>query len=104
MKSWWSLCLVNGLILAIVARVVEVCCQVKPLRGLAFQVISIIVWLFGSNCLCLLRYRRALLRSEAFRRRVERERIYSEPYTWFRRDPNPEPLINEDGISTLRSR
>ncbi len=96
MKSWFPLVLVNGLILAVVARVVEVCWQVRSIRGLVLQVAPVIVWLFGRNCLCLLRYRRAWLRSEAFRRRVEREQIYSEPYTWFRRDPKPEPLRNEE--------
>lgn len=96
MKSWLPLCIVNGMILAVLARVAEVFWQVSPLRSVVYQIPAMTLWLLAANMRCLLRYRRALLRSEAFRRRVEREQIYSEPYTWFRRDPNPEPLRNED--------
>lgn len=99
MKSWLPLCIVNGLILAVVATFARevwtlfespICLAYMQGTGLLFM------WLLGGNARCLHDYHQAWLRDQVRKRRAEYG-DYSEPYTWFRRDPNPEPLRNLEG-------
>ena|SRR6266576_1388847 len=100
MKSWWPLCLVNGLILAVVAIFAQAAWALWSDSVCIAYIESaflVVMFLIVGNGQCLHRYHRDWLRDQARKRRAERG-DYSEPYTWFQRDPNPEPLRNEEGF------